>query len=86
MISFNPSVMGSFAGGFLWRNRSEKYLGQLLVVSVPRGNQWAITLSDAPNRRRPAQKAGIATTDMAASRRQSALAVKDAAPGAGVGP
>jgi hypothetical protein len=32
-------------------NRSLPYLGDLVIVAVPRGSQWSLTLSDIPNPR-----------------------------------
>jgi hypothetical protein len=39
--------------GSLFINRSEPYRGDLIVVAVPNGSQWQITLSDQPNVRAP---------------------------------
>jgi hypothetical protein len=34
-------------------NRSEPYSGQLIVVSVPRGSAWSLSISDSPYVRDP---------------------------------
>jgi hypothetical protein len=34
-------------------NRSESYRGGLVVVAVPKGSQWSLTLSDLPVVRQP---------------------------------
>jgi hypothetical protein len=47
-------------------NRSEPYAGALVVVAVPKGSQWKITLSDVPNPR-------TADTDLGPSDRMAAL-------------
>jgi hypothetical protein len=44
---------GAFAwygpNGQMLVNRSESYSGGLMVVAVPKGSVWALTLSDVPN-------------------------------------
>jgi hypothetical protein len=48
-------------------NRSESYRGGLIVVAVPRGSQWPLTLSDIPNPR-------LANTTKATARQAAAMA------------
>lgn len=38
----------------LWINASVGFKGQLMVVCVPRGSTWSLTLSDVPNLKTPA--------------------------------
>jgi hypothetical protein len=58
LICFEPASNGHAmtwwgADGSMVINGSIGYRGDLIVVAVPRGSQWSITLSDTPNVRAP---------------------------------
>ena len=43
-------------------NSNIAYHGDLMIVGVPRGSQWSLTLSDTPNIRAPQQADWISAT------------------------
>ena len=69
-VCVNPSTGGAFSWwgdvGQMIINGSIGFRGQLIVVAVPRGSIWALTLSDVPVAR-------TADTDIGPSDRRRAL-------------